>query len=110
MTALLARLPLFLILAAISCVAMMVPALHALLNDDHTIARSFLYYGLIGLAFIALVCITLSARPRHSSSDLANLLGLFLTFTLLPVFLALPFYEGLGTTAFVNAYIEMVSC
>ncbi|QYX55490.1 TrkH family potassium uptake protein [Roseovarius sp. SCSIO 43702] len=109
MIAHLARLPLFLILAAIASLSMMVPALHALLNEDHTIARSFLYWGLIGFVLIGLVGLAISANRERRSSDLANLLSLFMTFTLLPVFLALPFQEALGTTSFLNAYVEMVS-
>jgi len=109
MSARIARLPLILILAGIASFAMFVPAMHAVLNDDHSVARSFLYSGIVGLAVVSLIGIAMSTGPRRAASDLSNLLSLFLGYSVLPVFLALPFYEGLSTTSFLNAYIEMVS-
>ena len=109
MSARIARLPLILILAGIASFAMFVPAMHAVLNEDHSVARSFLYSGIVGLAVVSLIGIAMSTGPRRAASDLSNLLSLFLSYSVLPVFLALPFYEGLSTTSFLNAYIEMVS-
>lgn len=103
------RYPLILILGAVAALAMFVPALHALLQEEHTISRSFAYSGILGLALIGLIGLALSGRDTRQSGDLANLLSLCLAFILLPVFLALPFYEGLRTTSFLNAYFEMVS-
>ncbi|MEM6373213.1 MAG: potassium transporter TrkG [Pseudomonadota bacterium] len=45
--------------------------------------------------------------PRHGA--LGPLMSLFSAFVFLPVMLAVPFYEGLGNTTFLNAYVEMVS-
>ena len=102
-------LPLVLLLTGIFSIAMFVPALHALVQQDHTIARSFFYSGLLGLALVMVVGLAMSGQVRRDASDLQNLLSLFLTYTLLPFFLALPFYEGVQTTSFLNAYVEMVS-
>lgn len=105
----LARLPLILILAIIASLAMIVPTIQALLNEDYTISRSFAYSGLFGLALVGLIALAMSSGPRRGGSDLANLMSLFLAFLLLPAFLAVPFYEALGNTSFLNAYFEMVS-
>ncbi|MFU1476963.1 TrkH family potassium uptake protein [Roseovarius sp. C7] len=109
MLAYLAKLPLFLILAGISALAMFLPAFHALLLEDHTIARSFFYSGILGLALVSLTGVAMSTGPRRTDNDLVNLFSLFLTYSVLPLFLAVPFYEGLGTTSYLNAYVEMVS-
>ena len=98
-------LPLILLLTGIFSIAMFVPALHALVQEDHTIARSFFYSGLLGLTLIFVIGLAMTGQARRDSSDLQNLLSLFLSYTLLPVFLALPFYEGLGTTPYLNAYV-----
>ncbi|HEY9038029.1 MAG TPA: potassium transporter TrkG [Roseovarius sp.] len=109
LTAPLARLPLILVLAGIASVAMFVPALHALMLDDHTVSRSFAYSGALGLVMIGLIALAMAGNARREASDLDNLLSLCLAFAALPVFLAVPFYEGLRTTTFLNAYFEMVS-
>ncbi|WP_206019224.1 TrkH family potassium uptake protein [Roseovarius spongiae] len=89
--------------------AMFLPALHALVHDEHTVSRSFAYSGLLGLALVGLIGLALGGNPRREASDLNNLLSLCLAFAALPLFLAIPFYEGLRTTTFLNAYFEMVS-
>lgn len=101
--------PLILVLAGLSALAMFVPALHALVNEDHSVSRAFAYSGILGLAMVMIVGLAMSGRQRDGSSDLQNLLSLFLAFWALPLFLAVPFYEGLETTTFINAYTEMVS-
>ncbi|MBZ8119390.1 TrkH family potassium uptake protein [Roseovarius sp. LXJ103] len=101
--------PLILILAAFAAAAMFVPALHALLREDHTVSRAFAYSGVLGLVLIGAIAVAISNQKQRESSDLSNLLSLFLAFAALPVFLAIPFYEGLRTTSFLNAYFEMVS-
>ena len=64
MSARIARLPLILILAGIASFAMFVPAMHAVLNEDHSVARSFLYSGIVGLAVVSLIGIAMSTGPR----------------------------------------------
>ncbi|MCQ0093192.1 TrkH family potassium uptake protein [Roseovarius sp. M141] len=109
LTAPLARLPLILLLAGIASLAMFVPALHALMQGEHTVSRSFAYTGALGLVLIGLIALAMGGNARREASDLDNLLSLCLAFAALPVFLAIPFYEGLRTTTFLNAYFEMVS-
>ncbi len=105
---LLLRLPLFLLICAIASVAMYVPAAFALVQDNHPVSRSFFYAGTLGLIGITLVALAVSARPaRHGPSG--QLLSLFATFTILPVFLAVPLHDALRTTSFFNAYFDMVS-
>ncbi|MEO1137882.1 MAG: potassium transporter TrkG [Pseudomonadota bacterium] len=109
MTARLLSFPLILVMAGMSCLAMLVPAVHALAQQDHSVARAFFYSSILGMAFVLLVGLAMSGRRRGDNTDIENLASLALAYTVLPVFLALPFYEGLETTRFLNAYVEMVS-
>ncbi|MDU8911516.1 TrkH family potassium uptake protein [Aestuariicoccus sp. MJ-SS9] len=101
-------LPLFLILAGIGSVSMIAPAVFALRIEAFHDARSFFYSGLVGLILTTLVGIAMSTRPA-SDSPLKQLLTLLAAFAILPAFLAVPFYEAVRNTTFVNAYFEMVS-
>ncbi len=101
--------PLILTLSGLAALAMLLPAIHALVQEDFTVARAFAYSAILGLALVALIGLAMSHQPRRLNSDLRDLLSLFLAFTVLPLFLAVPFYEGLVTTSFINAYFEMVS-
>lgn len=103
------NLPLILPLTGLFAAAMFVPAGHALAHEDHSVARVFFYSGLIGFAVLGMISLALSSRKLRDISDLDNLASLFLAYTVLPLFLALPFYEGLETTSYLNAYLEMVS-
>lgn len=101
--------PLILVLAGIAALAMLVPALDALMRENHSVARAFGYSAVLGLAVVVAVGLAVSARRPRSRSDTSNLFSLLLAYTLLPLYLAVPFHEGLGTTGFLNAYFEMVS-
>ena len=101
-------LPVFLIFVILACLAMYIPAIHALTQDSFHVARSFFYSATLGLILCALIGIAFSGRPTHSSA-LEHLLALFAVFAVLPIFLAVPFYESLRTTSFLNSYFEMVS-
>ena len=109
MVARLLSLPLILLLTGLFALAMFVPAVHALVQDDHSVARVFLYSGLLGLVLISVIGLAMTGRATRDNTDLQNLGALFLAYTVLPLFLAVPFYEGLETTSFHNAYFEMVS-
>ena len=104
----LARLPFFLLLTAVGSASMILPAALALAENAHQDARSFFYSGVIGMVFCALVGLALANRP-HNNSALRQLLALLACFILLPLVLAVPFYESVQTTTFLNAYFEMVS-
>lgn len=101
-------LPLFVILMGISALAMMVPFAHAVSARDWLTARAFFYSGSVFFGLSALIGIaTLSNLSRNlSRSHLATMLAFF---SVLPVMLAVPFYESVRTTSFLNAYFEMVS-
>ncbi|MEL6565539.1 MAG: potassium transporter TrkG [Pseudomonadota bacterium] len=102
------RLPLFLLLVGIFSAAMLVPAVYAGLIRELVTGRAFLYSALLGLIIFGLIAFAHAGRdPRHGT--LGPLLSLFSAFVFLPAILAVPFYEGLRTTSFLNAYIEMVS-
>ncbi|HKL55436.1 MAG: TrkH family potassium uptake protein [Roseovarius sp.] len=101
--------PLILILAGIAALAMLIPGLHALVQEEHRVARAFVYSGILGLVLLFLVGLAMSGRAKRGNTDLQNLLSLLMAYTLLPLFLALPFYEGIANTSYINAYFEMVS-
>lgn len=102
------QLPLFLLLVGAASVAMLVPAVYAGVIRELETARAFLYTGLLGLIGCGMVALALSNREARRDT-LGPLIALFCAFTVLPVFLAVPLYEALGTTTFYNAYLEMVS-
>ena len=105
---LLLRLPLFLLICGIASVSMYLPAAYALAQDNHPNSRSFFYTGTLGLILVTLVALALGQRrPRYGS--LGQLVSMLATFTLLPLFLAVPLFDALQTTSFLNAYFDMVS-
>ncbi len=110
MTAGLLRFPLILILAGIAGMLMLLPGLHALLRGEMHVAFAFGSSGLLGLAAVAGIGLAVSSRVAgREPTDAQNLAALLLTYVLLPVYLALPFFEGVRNTSFLNAYVEMVS-
>lgn len=102
------RLPLFLLLFGVASGAMLVPAVYGGVVRELETARAFLYSGILGLIIFGLIALAHAGRHAHHGT-LGPLLSLFSAFVFLPVVLAVPFYEGLQTTTFQNAYIEMVS-
>ncbi|WP_137700519.1 TrkH family potassium uptake protein [Marimonas lutisalis] len=103
------HIPLFLALWGVAALSMYVPAIHAVLQERFAESRAFFYAGTLGLFAVVLIGITLRGRPRRKRGGLGELFALFGAFTVLPLFLALPFFEGLKTTSYANAYFEMVS-
>ncbi|MEO9682434.1 MAG: potassium transporter TrkG [Tateyamaria sp.] len=102
------RLPLFLLLFGVFSAMMLVPAIYGGVVRELETARAFLYSAILGLSIFAMIGLAHAGRdPRHGA--LGPLMSLFSAFVFLPAILAVPFYEGLGTTTFLNAYVEMVS-
>ena len=102
------RLPLFLLIWGIASLAMWVPAVHALVLDDHPTSQSFFYSGIVGLMLVTLIGLSVGNRvPRYGM--LGQLLSLLATFAVLPLFLAIPTYDALQNTTYLNAYFDMVS-
>ncbi len=100
--------PLFLLIWGIAAVSMFVPAIYALVRGNIAVAQSFLFAGALGLICVTLVALARASREsRHGT--LGQLLALLATFALLPVFLAVPMHDALGSTRFLNAYFDMVS-
>ena len=100
--------PLLILLIGIAGLSMYLPAIHAAVQRSHSEARAFFYAGTLTLTIVTLVAIAMAAQPRRRSS-LRNLAALMAAFTLLPLILAVPFHDALGTTSFLNSYVEMVS-
>ncbi|OSQ48620.1 potassium transporter TrkG [Marivita geojedonensis] len=106
--ALLYRLPLLLLLTGLASASMIVPAAVALWAEAFHDARSFFYSGLVGLIFCTLIGLALANRP-HNRNAIRQLMALLGSFVIVPAVLAVPFYEAVQTTSFLNAYLEMVS-
>lgn len=102
------NLPFLVILMGIGAAAMYVPAIYALVDDDLHVARVFLYGGTLFLILTAMAGLA-SAAGNSTNLARSHLLALLGAFTILPIMLAVPFYEGLRNTSFLNAYFEMVS-
>ncbi len=108
MRALIAGVPLPVLLSAGMAAAMMVPAMHALSRGAHAEARTFLYCGL--LAFVLAAAVGLAAsRSRAGGGTRGHLVALLSAYTLLPAIAAVPFALAVGATTWLNAYFEMVA-
>lgn len=108
MQGLLRSLPFAVILVAIGALAMLFPALYAAIRQEWDLARAFLYSGLLFLILFTLLAVATRNRQVRRPGR-AHLLTLVAAYTVLPAILAVPFYEGLGTTRFLSAWFEMVS-
>lgn len=103
-----ASLPLILLLMGVGALAMLVPATQAVVNGQFETARAFFYTMILTLILTGLLAIATSGRkPRRVAR--AQLLTLAATYILMPLVLAIPLYESIGNTRFLNAYFEMVS-
>lgn len=99
---------LFVLIFGAASLSMLIPALHGGVTRELETARTFLYTGLFGLVIFTMIVVAQAGRmPRHGA--VGNLMSVFATFVFLPLFLAVPLYESLKTTSFLNAYVEMVS-
>lgn len=89
---------------------MFIPALYGALTDDFLAARTFLYSCILTLIVALLITIaTQDTRSARMHGLQQSLYALFSALTILPLILAVPFYETLQNTSFTNAYLEMVS-
>ncbi|MCV6585327.1 MAG: TrkH family potassium uptake protein [Marinibacterium sp.] len=100
--------PLILVLWGGAAGAMLVPAILAMVLGDEEQGRAFFFTALIGVIMVGLIQLATANRPiRYGTGGL--LLTLLATFLLLPLYLALPVWDILGTTHYINAYFDMVS-
>ncbi len=102
------RMPLFLLMLAIASASCVLPAIFALAQEGFHDARAFFYSGLVGMILTAFAGLAMANRD-HNRNAFRQLVALLAGFTLLPVFLAVPFYEAVRNTTFLSAYFEMVS-
>ncbi|WP_207102165.1 TrkH family potassium uptake protein [Paracoccus shandongensis] len=102
------RLPLFVILAAMTGLAMMVPAGYASVSDHEDLARNFFYSGLLVLVGAGLVGLATAANP-HQVRARDTLLAMLAVFGGMPLVMALPFAESMPDTGLFNAWWEMTS-
>lgn len=100
--------PLLILLIGMAGLSMYLPAAHATVLQSHAEARAFFYAGTLTLTIVTLVAIAMAAQPRRRSS-MRNLAALVAAYLLLPLILAVPFHEAIGTTSYLNSYVEMVS-
>lgn len=108
MAARLLDLPFIVILMGIGAVSMLVPAAHALVMSDFSTGRSFFYSSLLFLILFAFIAVATSCRGRPRPAR-SHLVALVAAYTVLPLMLAVPFYEAVEATGFLSAYVEMVS-
>jgi len=103
------RLPFFVVLMGLGSCAMLVPAAHAAVTGDYNTMRVF-FYGFILCGFLTSLIGLATAGHAPVSVARSQLVGLLAAFSVLPLMFAVPFYEALGNTTFLNAWFEMVSC
>ena len=102
------RLPFFVVLMGIGALAMIVPAAHAAVLQDFNTMRVF-FYGFILFSILTLIIGLATAGYTPPNVARSQLVGLLSAFTVLPLMLAVPFYEAVGNTTFLDAWFEMVS-
>ncbi|MFV0335461.1 MAG: potassium transporter TrkG [Tropicimonas sp.] len=101
-------LPLIVLLMGIGAAAMLLPAGYALATGEYRLAHVFGQAGALFLFISAILGIALANYRSHSPMR-NHLVAVVAAYTLLPVMLAVPFQQGVGTTTFTNAWVEMVS-
>lgn len=108
MLARLAELPLLVVLLGATGCLTLLPALHALVGDQHEVARHFFYSGVVILIITVMLGIATAAySPRNvGRSQLASLVG---AYVVLPVAMTLPIVQTVPDTALINAWFEMLS-
>lgn len=100
--------PLFVLIMMISAIAMTIPALHAVRIGHTGVAQVFLSYALFILIVSVILGLALMNRnPRISSRS--HLVAILRVYTILPVFLAMPFIALIPSIGPIQAYFEMLS-
>jgi len=101
-------LPFIVILMGIGALAMLGPAVFGYFSRDLHDARVFLYASILFFTLTTLIGVASMDSRKHSAAR-SHLLAMLGAYVLLPVVLAVPFYEAVENTSFLNAYFEMVS-
>ncbi|SFS10064.1 TrkH family potassium uptake protein [Yoonia litorea] len=102
------RLPFFVVLMGLGAVAMLVPAIHAVIMEDFQTMRVF-FYGFILFSILTLTIGLATAGYEPPNVARSQLIALLAAFSVLPIMFAIPFYAAVGNTTLLNAWFEMVS-
>jgi trk system potassium uptake protein TrkH len=101
-----AKLPFLLKLLSLGALSMWAPAVFALVNEEHFQARMFFYTGVFGLFLVSMVALATANRTLNESG-FQQVIHIGASLVILPFFLAIPMYEVIGNTAFLNAYLDI---
>lgn len=104
----LTALPLPVVLTGLAALAMFVPAIHAVVMDQHRVARAFFYPATLVLILTVMVALATAGWKPHNAAR-SHLRSFVLAYAFLPPVLALPFAEAVRDTTYFNAWFEMVS-
>jgi trk system potassium uptake protein TrkH len=100
--------PLFVLIMIIGALSMLIPAVHAAKLGDLRVMQIFLSYSLFILIISIILGLALMNRmPRISARS--HLITILLVYTLLPVFLAMPFVALIPSIGPMQGYFEMLS-
>ena len=100
--------PLFVLIMMIGALSMIIPAVHAAKLGDLRVMQVFLSYALFILIIAVILGLALMNRmPRISARS--HLITIFLVYTLLPFFLAMPFAALIPSIGPMQGYFEMLS-
>ncbi|MDQ1899283.1 potassium transporter TrkG [Paracoccus sp. WLY502] len=102
------RLPLFVLIAALTGLSMLLPAVYASVSDNDEMARTFLYSGLLVLVGAGLIGLATAANPPQARPRDA-LLTMLTVYAGMPLVMALPFAQSMPDTGLFNAWWEMTS-
>ncbi|MFD1794614.1 TrkH family potassium uptake protein [Paracoccus aurantiacus] len=107
----LARLPLFIVLIAVSGMAMLIPAAHATVTGYGEIARIFLFCSVLLIVLSVLLGVaSMGGKGLHETHGRAVLATMLGALVILPLAMAIPLAMALPDTGIFNAWWEMVSC
>jgi len=102
------RLPFFVVLMGMGTLSMLIPAAHGLALSDFNVMRVF-FYGTILFGILTLLIGLATAGYSPPSVVRSQLVTLVAAFTVLPILFAIPFYEAIAGTTFLDAWFEMIS-
>lgn len=102
------KLPFMVILLGWAALSMLPVAAYAKLAGEDYESRVFFYAGILFFILAGLLAIATGAN-RGRSVLRSHLLALAGVYLLLPAVLAVPFYEAVRNTSFLNSYFEMLS-
>lgn len=102
------RRPFFVLLMGIGSFAMLGPAIHGLILDNHRVARAFFYSGLLFFTLTVFVGLA-TANYTQTRKSRGYLVSLLAAFFVLPVMFAVPIYEVVPRITFLEAWFESVS-